>query len=103
MVLSWFDQTCIMLKDTMHNIDITVFTEAIPVPIELINRLKQSQSDNYPLKWSGFSMGLRENNVNWYETVFGMQQKTLVANSLKTLAAIFKNKFINNISGNSLS
>lgn len=91
-----------MLKDKANNIDLTVFTEAIPVASEDVAQLQQFTPQDYPLKWSGLSCRLPEKNFNFnggntssflaYDTAETVISQSRLSNALKTLAMLFKNK-----------
>lgn len=95
-----------MLKDKTNNIDLTVYTEAIPIPLEDITQLKELTPHDYPLKWSGFSIRLPEKNFNLnfasagtfnyltYDTADTVVSQSRLSNALKTLALLFKNKLL---------
>lgn len=97
----------LMLKDKANNIELTVFSESIPVSSDDIAQLQQYTPDDYALKWSGFACRLPEKNFNFnavnannpnpslsYETNDTFISQTRLANSLKTLALLFKNKLL---------
>lgn len=96
----------IVFKDKVNNIEMTVYTEALPVPIESINQLQQYTPAEYPLKWSGFSCRLPEKNFNYnapvngsssylnYDTNETIVSQVRLSHALKTLALSYKNKLI---------
>jgi hypothetical protein len=91
-----------MLKDRANNIDLTIFTEAIPVPNDSISQLQQLTPNDYPFKYSGFSYRLPEKNFNFnanatfltYDTAENIVSQVRLSNSLKTLAFLFKNRLL---------
>ncbi len=95
-----------MLKDKKNNIELTVFTEAVPVSNEDISQLQQFTPSDYPLKWSGFGVRLPEKNFNFnanssfltYETADTLVSHERVSHALKTLASLFKNKLLTQVS-----
>ena len=92
----------VMLKDKVNNIDLTIYTEAIPVAQGDIAQLQQLTPHDYPLKWSGFSVRLPEKNFNFntngtvltYETAESVISQTRISHAIKTLALTFKNKLL---------
>jgi hypothetical protein len=99
-----------MMKDKLHNIELTVFTEAIPVPVENVVQLQQYTPRDYALKWSGFNCRLPEKNFNFnaptatnpytflnYETNDTVISQARLSHSLKTLALLYKSKLIANM------
>ena len=102
---SWFEMAVIILKDKVNNIDLTVYSEAMPVSSSDIAQLQQLTPQDYPLKWSGFSVRLPEKNFNFntnatvlsYDTVDTVISHARISHAIKTLALIFKNKLISKI------
>jgi hypothetical protein len=99
---NWFEMAVIMLKDKVNNIELIVYTEAIPISLEDIDQLRQLTSNDYPLKWSGFAVRLPEKNFNFnpkadtlsYETSDTIISQTRISHAIKTIALLFKNKLI---------
>ena len=96
-----------MLKDKRKNIELTVYTEALPVSNEDIAQLQQYTSNDFNLKWSGYSVRLPEKNFNFnannagyptpflsYDTPDTMLSSERLSHALKSLATLFKNKMI---------
>lgn len=103
----WFELAVIMLKDKRKNIELTVYTEALPVSNEDIAQLQQYTSNDFNLKWSGYSVRLPEKNFNFnannagyptpflsYDTPDTMLSSERLSHALKSLATLFKNKMI---------
>ena len=96
-----------MLKDKVNGIDLTVYTEAIPVSSSDIAQLQQLTPHDYPLKWSGFSVRLPEKNFNFnsnatvlsYDTNDTVISNGRISHAIKTLALLFKNKLISKLQG----
>ena len=97
----------IMLKDKVNGIDLTVYTEAIPVLGSDIAQLQQLTPHDYPLKWSGFSVRLPEKNFNFnsnatvlsYETNETVISTGRISHAIKTLALLFKNRLLSKLQG----
>lgn len=103
----WFELAVIMLKDKKKNIELTVFTEAVPISNEDMYQLQQYTPNDYNLKWSGLACRLPEKNFNFnaispnsqsaflsYETQDTMISNTRLTHALQTLANLFKNKML---------
>lgn len=102
----WFELAVIMLKDKKKNIELTVYTEALPVGNEEVSQLEQYSPKDYPLKWSGLSCRLPEKNFNFnacqngsspflgYETADTMISNERLSHALKVLATLFKNRML---------
>lgn len=105
----WFELAVIMLKDKRKNIELTVYTEATPVPSSDISQLQQYTPNDFNLKWSGLACRLPEKNFNFnasngsnspflaYETMDTMLSNERLSHALKTLANLFKNKMLSQI------
>ncbi len=101
---SWFELAVIMLKDKKNNIELTVFTEALPISNDDITQLQQFTPNDYNLKWSGFACRLPEKNFNFnannpnaflaYETPDTILSHARTSHALRTLATLFKNKLL---------
>jgi hypothetical protein len=104
---SWFELAVILFKDKVNNIELTVYTEAIPVLNENIGQLKQYTPSDYPLKWSGFACRLPEKNFNFnaanatnpytvlnYDTNDTVISQGRLLHAIKTLALLYKNKLM---------
>jgi len=96
-----------MLKDKTNNVELTIFSEAIPIPAEDVEQLKQFTPNDFQLKWSGLSCRLPEKNFNFnsvnptqisYETADTMLSQTRINHALRTLATLFKNKLLSQMS-----
>ena len=96
-----------MLKDKRKNIELTVYTEALPVSTEEIGQLEQYTPKDYHLKWSGLSCRLPEKNFNFnavqsncsspflnYETADTMVSNERLSHAFKVLATLFKNRML---------
>ncbi len=104
---SWFELAVIMLKDKRKNIELTVYTEAVPISNEDIYQLQQYTPADYSLRWSGLACRLPEKNFNFnavsahcpsaflnYETQDTLVSNHRLLNALKTLSALFKNRML---------
>lgn len=96
-----------MLKDKRKNIELTVYTEAIPVNAEDIHQLQQYTPADYNLKWSGLACRLPEKNFNFnainanspsaflaYDTQDTLISDQRLKHALNTLANLFKNRML---------
>ena len=93
-----------MLKDKKKNIELTVFTEALPVSNDDVSQLEQYTPSDFNLKWSGLACRLPEKNFNFnsnnpnaflaYETPDTLLSQARMSNALKTVATLFKNKML---------
>ena len=102
--VSWFELAVVMLRDKANNIELTVYTDATPVPLEDIAQLNQLTPGDYPLRWSGWSCRLPEKNFNFgnqatssliaYETPDSVLSQMRTSSTLKTLAVLLKNRLL---------
>ena len=104
---SWYELAVIMLKDKTNNVELTIFSEAIPVAAVDVEQLKQFTPHDFQFKWSGLSCRLPEKNFNFnsvnpthisYETAETMLSQTRISHALRTLATLFKNKMLSQMS-----
>ena len=97
-----------MFKDKLNNIELTLYTEAVPVSNESLRQMQQYTPSDYPLKWSGYSVRLPEKNFNFnacssgnvhqflnYDTNETVISQSRFSHAIKTLALLYKNKLIN--------
>lgn len=101
-----------MLKDKANNIDLTIYTEAVPVSNEDIGQLQQYTPSDFNLGWSGFAVRLPEKNFNFnssnsthpsancflnYETNDTVLSNARLSHALHSLAILFKNKLLSQL------
>lgn len=111
-MISWFELAVIMLKDKTNNIDLTIYTEAVPVSNEDIGQLQQYTPSDFNLAWSGFAVRLPEKNFNFnsansthpsvkcflnYETNDTVLSQARLSHAMHSLALLFKNKLLSQI------
>ncbi|RNA18541.1 PRRC1 [Brachionus plicatilis] len=104
---NWFELAVVMLKDKENQIELSVFTEAVPVSNQDLGQLQEFTPSDYPLKWSGLSCRLAEKNFNFnqpqactylsYETAETLVSHARLSHALKTIALLYKNKLISKI------
>lgn len=105
----WFELAVIMLKDKRKNIEMTIYTEGLPVSPEDIAQLQQFTPNDFNLKWSGLSCRLPEKNFNFnalnpnqvanppflaYDTSDTLLSNERLSHALKVIATQFKNKML---------
>jgi len=97
----WFNLGCLFLDDSEFDIQLKVFTTAIPVENDIIKLMHDGTSDNYDLKWSGLNVTVGEavqqkvNWIppdNWHQILAGTSKKDIIYNSAVTLAELYKRK-----------
>lgn len=103
----WFELAVIMLKDKRKNIELTVFTEAVPISSDDMSQLEQYTPNDYNLKWSGLACRLPEKNFNFnavnpncqspflsYDTTDTLISNARLSHALQTMATLFKNRML---------
>jgi len=97
----WFDIGCLILKDPVNNIELEVFTLAVPVPSEVIAQMKEATPSNYDLKESGFSMTVGEafqkeipwvTPYDWHKALVGKSRRDIIFSAAITLAELYKRR-----------
>ena len=96
-----------MLKDKRKNIELTVFTEAVPISSDDMSQLEQYTPNDYNLKWSGLACRLPEKNFNFnavnpncqspflsYDTTDTLISNARLSHALQTMATLFKNRML---------
>ena len=97
----WFDISCLLLKDVRRNVEFLAFSQAIPVPNTIIEKLKlkqealdKSQNKSKPNP-NGYDYtvgkmmvddGLANNHRDWHEVFGGVSRRTCIYQSARTLA-----------------
>lgn len=104
---NWYELAVVMLKDKASQIELSVFTEAVPVSGQEVAQLQEFTPTDYPLKWSGLSCRLAEKNFNFnqpqactflnYENAETLVSHGRLSHALKTIALLYKNKLISMI------
>lgn len=52
----WFDLGVLILNDPTKQINLQVFTQMTPVPASIVALAQEDTPNDYPLKWSGYSV-----------------------------------------------
>ena len=97
---SWYDIGCVHLDDPLTGTKLTTFTQATPVPNEIINRLKFETPSSYKFADSGFSMTvgramaerLDVSHEQWHEAHAGVGRPSLIYLATSSLAHLYKNR-----------
>ena len=56
----YFDLGYVLLSDPLNSIELHLFTQSIPVPIEYVYQARDRTPADYPLKWSGYLVTIGE-------------------------------------------
>ncbi|XP_064618840.1 protein PRRC1-like isoform X2 [Lineus longissimus] len=97
----WFDIGCIVLKDPLRNINLQVFTQATPIPPEYVQQIQDDTPQDYPLRWSGYSVTIGEmicryqphvHRSEWHAALTGVSRQEMIFVAAKTLAGLYKQK-----------
>ncbi|CAF1555734.1 unnamed protein product, partial [Didymodactylos carnosus] len=97
----WFDIGYIILQDPLNKIELHLFTQAVPIPIEYVYQARERTPADYPLKWSGFSVTIGEilhaqlplvNPEDWHEMIIGTSRREILYNTVKSLAYMYRQR-----------
>ncbi|CAF0973120.1 unnamed protein product [Adineta ricciae] len=92
----YFDLGYVLLSDPLNSIELHLFTQAIPVPIEYVYQARDRTPADYPLKWSGYMVTVGEvlhsqmpfvNPEDWHEMMSGTSRREIIYATCKTLAS----------------
>lgn len=98
----WFDIGCVVLDDPAHNIKLEMFTQAVPVPADVILHAQSATPADYELSWSGLSMTIGQafqqhmswiQPSDWHKTLTGQSRRDIIYSAALTLAGLYKEKF----------
>ena len=100
----WFDISCLLLKDVRRNVEFLAFSQAIPVPNSIIEKLqlkdaaikaedkskvnvqKAEHGYEYTVGKMMVDDGLASNHRDWHEVFGGVSRRTCIYQSARTLA-----------------
>ncbi|XP_013417418.1 protein PRRC1 [Lingula anatina] len=94
----WFDVGCILLRDPGHQIDLQTFTQATPVPVDLVLEAQDLTPADYNLRWSGLSVTVGElinrknpqiSHSDWHVQYCGISRRELVYKAAKSIAWMY--------------
>lgn len=97
----YFDLGYVLLSDPQNSIELHLFTQAIPVPIEYVYQARDRTPADYPLKWSGYMVTVGEmlhaqmpfvNPEDWHEVMSGTSRREIIYATCKTLACMYKQR-----------
>ncbi|CAF1193408.1 unnamed protein product [Didymodactylos carnosus] len=97
----WFDIAYIILQDPLNKIELHLFTQAVPIPIEYVYQARERTPTDYPLKSSGFLVTIGEilhaqlpfiNPEDWHERVCGTSRREIIYNTVKSLAYMYRQR-----------
>lgn len=97
----WFDVGCIVLEDPTRNINLEIFTQAVPVPPEIISHIQSATPSDYSLSWSGLSVTIGQafqhqmpwvEPSDWHKTLTGQSRRDIIYEAAVTLAGLYKEK-----------
>ncbi|XP_074650407.1 protein PRRC1-like [Tubulanus polymorphus] len=97
----WFDIGCLLLKDPRHDIELQLFTQAIPIPTEIVSQIQDETPADYNLRWSGFSVTLGEviqkrmphvDRKQWHLAYSGVSRREMLLIAARSLAGIYQQR-----------
>ncbi|CAF3493514.1 unnamed protein product [Rotaria socialis] len=97
----YFDLGYVLLSDPLNSIELHLFTQAIPIPIEYVYQARDRTPADYPLKWSGYMVTIGEilhsqlpfvNPEDWHEMMSGTSRRDIIYATCKSLAYMYKQR-----------
>jgi hypothetical protein len=97
----YFDLGYVLLSDPLNSIELHLFTQAIPIPIEYVYQARDRTPADYPLKWSGYMVTVGEilhsqmpfiNPEDWHEMMSGTSRRDIIYATCKSLAYMYKQR-----------
>lgn len=97
----WFDIGCVVLEDPARNINLEMFTQAVPVPPEIVSHVQSATPADYNLSWSGLSVTIGQafqhhmpwiEPTDWHKTFTGQSRQAIIYDSIVTLAGLYQEK-----------
>lgn len=97
----YFDLGYVLLSDPSNSIELHLFTQAIPVPIEYVYQARDRTPADYPLKWSGYPVTIGEilhsqnpliNPEDWHEMMSGTSRRDIIYATCRSLAYMYKQR-----------
>lgn len=97
----WFDISCLLLKDVRRNVEFLAFSQAIPVPLSVIEKIKKKQESvdqslsrttpnvngyDYTVGKMMVDLNLASNHRDWHEHFGGVSRRTCIYQAARTLA-----------------
>lgn len=104
----WFDIGCVILEDPIRNINLEVFTQAVPVPMDIISHIQSATPADYSLSWSGLSVTTGQAFLHqmpwiepsdWHKTLTGQSRRSMIYDAVLTLAGLYKERLPKNSPG----
>ena len=92
----WIEQNCLVLDDKAKKY--WQYTQPLPLPFSVIQKIQDSTPESYPLSWSGYSQPIgpfMSDHLNvvsskWHEASNGISRETLLQNAAKSLVYAYK-------------
>lgn len=95
----WFDIGCVILQDPYHNINLENFTQATPIPSDLVEEAQRITPPDYNLRWSGLAVTIGEviertnqgiPRSDWHKAFTGMSRQEMIYSAAISLAGTYK-------------
>ena len=95
----WFDIGCIILQDPVNNITLETFTQATPIPIDLITAAQSQTPPDYSLRWSGLAVTVGEviesntpgvNHGDWHVAFTGVSRRDMIYSTALVVAGMYQ-------------
>ncbi|XP_038072140.1 protein PRRC1-like [Patiria miniata] len=95
----WYDIGCVLLQDPVHNITLETFTQATPVPLDLVTSAQAMTPPDYTLRWSGLAVTIGEvverdipgvNRGDWHVALTGVSRRDMIYSTALALAGMYQ-------------
>jgi hypothetical protein len=95
------DIACVVLSDPLNSIELHLFSQAIPVPIEYVHQARDRTPADYPLKSSGYTVTVGEiihsqfpsvSAEDWHGMMSGTSRRDILNATCKSLAYMYKQR-----------
>ncbi|XP_054756516.2 protein PRRC1-like [Lytechinus pictus] len=95
----WFDIGCVILQDPYHGINLENFTQATPIPSDVVEEAQRLTPPDYNLRWSGLAVTIGEviertnqgiPRSDWHRVFTGMSRQEMIYSAAISLAGTYK-------------
>ncbi|XP_022110804.1 protein PRRC1-like isoform X2 [Acanthaster planci] len=95
----WYDIGCVLLQDPVYNISLEAFTQATPVPFDLVTSAQSQTPPDYTLRWSGLAVTIGEvierdmpgvSRADWHVAFTGVSRRDMIYSTALALAGMYQ-------------
>ena len=90
-----------MLRDPHHNVELTTFTQATPIPTEYVMQAQDQTPSDYNLRWSGLSVTIGKviatsvphvDHADWHQHFTGISRRQMIYLAARSMAGMYKQR-----------